>query len=86
MEAGGDFGEGVSTRGGVCKERGRGLRRSVLLFQVSGTHFFVDGGLQETVRRDRAIPEQTVETSLHRTHHPLQTEKEEEEEGVNNRL
>lgn len=71
MEASGDFGEGVSARGGAWELWGRGMQGHFLFFQVPWSHLFTDGGLQQAVGGNGAIPQQPIETGLHWAHHPL---------------
>lgn len=71
METGGDLSQSVSARsGGGRKKRPNGLCR-LLLLQVPRSHFLTDAGFQQAIRRNGAVPQQSVETGLHWKHHPL---------------
>lgn len=75
MEAGGDLSQGVSAGRGGGWEEGPECLRGLLLLQVSGPHLLADAGLQQAVGGNGAVPEQPVQTGLHREHHPLRNSK-----------
>lgn len=71
METGGDLSQSVSARSGRWREQGPESLRCLLLLQVSGPHLFADARLQQAVRWNGAVPEQSVQAGLHRKHHTL---------------
>lgn len=72
METGGDLSQSVSARSGGGRKKGAEALRRFLLLQVSGSHLLTDAGFQQAIGRNGAVPQQSVQTGLHRKHHPLE--------------
>lgn len=56
MESRRDFSQRVSAGGGAGQMGSLDLQHPLFLLKVMRPHFFIDGGLQQTVGRDGSVP------------------------------
>lgn len=72
IEMGGHFCQGVPPAGVARDADGVVICLNFIFQLLLLPHFLTDGGLQQAVRGDGAVPEEPVEVGIHREEHRLE--------------
>lgn len=82
IEMGGHFCQGVPSAGVARDADGVVICLNFIFQLLLLPHFLTDGGLQQAVRGDGAVPEKPVEVGIHREEHRLENMPDQRLQGL----